>query len=448
MEWKQFFEGKRITLMGLGLLGRGVGDAAFLAECGADLLVTDVRDKKTLAPSLKKLKRYKDIRYMLGEHKLEDFRDRDFILKAAGVPLHSPYIAEARKQGIPVYMSTALFAKFALEAGAVVVGVTGTRGKSTVTQMIYHTLLEAKKPAQLGGNVRGMSTLAMLPAIKKENIYVLELDSWQLQGFGDLSISPNIAVFTNLKVDHLNYYPDEAAYFADKANIYKFQKAGDTFIAGKSLEKRLGSQIPSARGVIVRDASSVHWTLNVLGEHNRENAALAAEALRALGVSEADIKKGLESFQPVEGRLQFVRTVNGVDVYNDNNATTPDATIAALRALSPLKKGAPHSDARRAVLICGGADKGIHLKALADMLNDYPLLSAVILLAGTGTEKLKPLLKKKPLEAHSMQEAVKVALDSAEKDGVVLLSPGFASFGLFQNEYDRNDQFMRIVENL
>src|SRR3989338_11224847 len=140
--WREFFKKKKITVMGLGLLGRGLGDAIFLAEHGADLIITDMRDEKILAPSLAKLKKYKNIHYTLGGHKLEDFSARggqappDFILKAAGVALNSPYIAEAKRNGIPIEMDASLFAKL-MPKGGIIVGVTGTRGKSTTTALIY-----------------------------------------------------------------------------------------------------------------------------------------------------------------------------------------------------------------------------------------------------------------------------------------------------------------------
>ena len=119
--------------MGLGLLGRGVGDARYLAECGAELIVTDLKTREELASSIEQLKSFSNITYVLGEHRLEDFRDRDLVLKAAGVPLDSPYIAEAKKNNIAVRMSADLFAEI---SKIPVIGVTGTRGKSTVAHMV------------------------------------------------------------------------------------------------------------------------------------------------------------------------------------------------------------------------------------------------------------------------------------------------------------------------
>jgi len=438
-DYRDYFRGKKITLMGLGLLGRGVGDAAFLEECGAEVIVTDKKSETELAESVGKLKQYQHITFHLGGHREEDFTNADLVIKAAGVPLNSPEIAEARKAGVPVAMSTALFAKYAREVGAKIVGVTGTRGKSTVTQMIAHSLIRANKRIVLGGNVRGISTLAKLSEVSPRTIVVLELDSWQLQGFGDLEISPDVAVFTNLMPDHQNYYPSMDAYFADKANILRFQHQGDTLIVGKSIVEKVRAMQhivqPQMPPPIRTD-----WKLNVIGEHNRGNAAFAAAALRVLGLSDEEIQVGLESFQPVEGRLQFVREVNGVKIYNDNNATTPEATIAALKALPT-----------GVILITGGSEKGLHLKKLVDEIKKR--VSNVVLLMHPnykGSERLANELRSAGIpfeEAESLEQAVELAV-SKTKQGTILFSPGFASFGMFRNEYDRNDQFMDLVKKL
>src|SRR3989344_594840 len=152
-KWQDFFKGKKVTLMGLGLLGRGVGDAEFLARYGAGLIVTDLKSAEELKSSLERLKGFSNITYHLGGHQLEDFHDRDFILKAAGVPLDSPFIAEARKAGVSIEMDASLFAKLA-PAGVTLIGVTGTRGKSTTAALIYEILKAAGKRAFLGGNIK------------------------------------------------------------------------------------------------------------------------------------------------------------------------------------------------------------------------------------------------------------------------------------------------------
>src|SRR5262249_27083209 len=147
-------------------------------------------------------------------------------------------------------MSTALFAKFARDAGAKLIGVTGTRGKSTVTHMIYHSLSTAGVKSLLGGNVRGISTLSLLPQVESGAVCVLEIDSWQLQGFGELQMSPELSVFTNLLPDHLNYYPSMAAYFSDKANIFRYQGDTDTLVVGDQIIEQVRAERPRSKLIL------------------------------------------------------------------------------------------------------------------------------------------------------------------------------------------------------
>ncbi len=445
MDYKGYFTGKRITLMGLGLLGRGVGDARFLAQCGAELMVTDLKTKDQLAESLGQLKEFPNITYRLGEHVLEDFQNRDLVLKAAGVPLNSPYIAEAKKNQIPVRMSADLFVEL---SGVPVAAVTGTRGKSTVTHMVAHILKTAGKEVLLGGNVRGVSTLALLPQATSSSIAVLELDSWQLQGFGDAHIGPHVGVFTTFYPDHMNYYVGSMEqYFTDKANIFLNQTESDTLILGEQVSpfvKEFGYQNKIKAHTEVVGAKDLLKTtiLKIPGEHNRYNAALAAAAARALGVDDEIIKTALESFEGVEGRLQFLKEVRGVKIYNDNNATTPDATVAALRAFG---------DSKNIVLITGGSDKGLDMQPLVDEI--HTRCKKVFLLDGAGTQRIKDQVKS-DLTLLSGQvyqgvpEVVQAAFAACVPGDILIFSPAFASFGMFKNEYDRGDQFIAVVAAL
>lgn len=436
MDASSHFRGKKITVMGLGLLGRGVGDARYLAECGAELIVTDLKSREELAESVAQLEPFKNITFVLDEHRLEDFRDRDFILKAAGVPLDSPYIAEAKKNNIPVRMSADLFAEI---SGVTCIGVTGTRGKSTVAHMVHAILKEAGKPVLLGGNVQGVSTLALLKEATPEHIAVLELDSWQLQGFGDAKMSPHIAVFTTLYQDHLNYYKNDIdAYLADKANIFLYQKSEDTLILGKqcapTIIDKYGDKI-GAKTVVVDELKLPDmWTLRIPGLHNRYNAALALAAARTLEIPDDVSRRALEAFAGVPGRLEFIAEKNGVKIYNDTTATTPEATLAALAALDPV----------HTVLIMGGTDKGLDIEAL---LAKLPEVKKVILLAGNGTDRIKSQIPGGMIY-HTFSDAVDAAVSQATSGDSILFSPAFASFGMFKNEYDRGDQFNEIVKKL
>ncbi|MHB1769622.1 MAG: UDP-N-acetylmuramoyl-L-alanine--D-glutamate ligase [Minisyncoccota bacterium] len=436
MDVSAHFRGKRITVMGLGLLGRGVGDAHYLAECDAELIVTDLKSREELAESVAHLESFPNIHFVLGEHRLVDFRNRDLILKAAGVPLESPFIAEARRSNIPIRMSADLFAEL---SGVPVVGVTGTRGKSTVAHMLYAILKAAGVPVLLGGNVRGVSTLALLPEATPGHTAVLELDSWQCQGWGEANMSPHTAVFTTFYPDHLNYYRDNPeAYLADKANIFLNQKPEDTLVLGRqcapTIIETYGERIESK--VIVADALKLPdtWVLKIPGLHNRYNAALALAAARAVGIPDGESRTALESFTGVPGRLELVREVNGVKVYNDTTATTPEATLAALAAL-------PEG---RTILIMGGADKELAMDALLEKLTEA---KRVILLAGTGTKRVRNSLPEAPVYG-ALAEAVEDAVSHAVSGDAILFSPAFASFGMFKNEYDRGDQFSALVHAL
>jgi len=429
--------------MGLGLLGRGVSDVAFLAECGSELTVTDLKTKDELKGSLKELKKYKDIHYVLGGHHLEHFRDQDMILKVAGTPLDSIYIAEAEKNDVPVEMSASLVTQF---SPALIVGVTGTRGKSTVTHLIHHILKKAKKDVHLGGNVRGIGTLELLRKALEGDIIVMELDSWQLQGFGKARVSPDIAVFTTFLPDHMDYYQGSMEdYWKDKVNIFTHQTSKQHLIVGMNMEEKARREIlESSVTVASSETLPKDWKLQIPGSHNRDNAALAVEVARLLNIDETLIKKAVENFKGVEGRLQFVKEVGGVKIYNDNNATSPAATVAGLRALNNPPAGG-------IILIVGGTDKGLDID---DLLQEIPKhCKTVILFEGTGTDKMKKYIKELPgtdvYEEDDLTRCVKRAMKIAKKGDTLLYSPAFASFGShFKNEYDRNDQFLSIVKKL
>ncbi len=458
--YREYFKGKKITCMGLGVLGRGVGDALFLAECGAELIITDLKNAEQLKDSVVKFKNYPTVKFVLGEHRLEDFRDRDMILKSAGVPFDSIYIAEARKNNIPVEMSASLFAFL---SGVPVIGVTGTRGKSTTTYMIDHILKSAGKKTLLGGNVRGVSTLSLLkeiedtdrpgyqnnhPSLTKEGksgkpsattFAVFELDSWQLQGFGERNISPHVAVFTTFFHDHLNYYKNDLEmYFNDKAKIFINQKPEDFLIVGAQALPAVSELKGKIKAQLITPESQLPegFTLHVPGAHNQYNAMLAVSAVRCLNVSDDEIKKSLSSFTAVEGRLEFLKEAGGVKIYNDNNSTTPEATIVALRAL-----GGGHQ--KNIVLIMGGADKNLDMTEVTQEI--YKNCKAVVMLPGTGSDKLNI---QDAYRVANLKEAVDKAVSVAELGDTILFSPTFASFGLFVNEYDRNDQFVALIKAL
>jgi UDP-N-acetylmuramoylalanine--D-glutamate ligase len=442
MKYQDFFKNKKITLMGLGLLGRGVGDAKFLAKYCRKLIVTDLKSEKELGTSLKELSGFKNIKFVLGHHNLSDFRNADMIIKGANVPLDSPFIQEAIKNKVLVHMSTALFANFFIkEFDGKIIGVTGTRGKSTVTHLIYHILKESGANVKIGGNIQGVSTLAMLEKIKPKSTVVLELDSWQLQGFGYKKISPQISVFTTIFPDHMNYYKNNMKkYIGDKANIFLWQSKKDSLIVGEQafeiIKTNYKNKIKSK--ILKAETKNIpsNWILSIPGEHNKMNIICAIEATLAASISIENIKKGVESFKGVSGRLEFIGAKNGVRIYNDTTSTTPEAAIAGLRAINPGKN-------RKVILICGGSDKGLDM---SDFVNEAKIRAKkIIMLSGNGTDRIKNKFPKASIY-DSLNKAIGDALNSATNQDIILFSPAFASFGMFRNEYDRGDKFNEIAK--
>jgi UDP-N-acetylmuramoylalanine--D-glutamate ligase len=443
MNYQEFFTGKRITVMGLGLLGRSIGDIRWLSQFAAEIVVTDKKTTEQLQSSIDQLSDIRIIRYVLGEHQMQDFVETDMVIKSAGVPLDSEYVIAAKSAGVPVYMSTALFTQFAFP-DSTIIGVTGTRGKSTTTELIYEILKASGKRVHLGGNIRGVSTLPMIERVEKGDYIVLELDSWQLQGFGDLGISPHIAVFTNFMDDHLNYYHgDRSLYFADKANSYKNQRSEDSLVTSAEVVTQMVQYAIPASGNIyeVSPASMVDWEVALTGEHNKQNAAYAVTVAKLRGIDDAVTRQVVATWGGVPGRLQFLRTYKDRDIINDNNATSPDAVIAAIQSF-PNKK---------VTLIIGGTTKNLDITNLAKEIQMHA--HRIVLYSGTGTNEIRPLLEQLHAsivgEFETLSECVDAAIGSTDSGSVIVFSPGFASFNSqFNNEYERNDEFVRIVTTL
>jgi UDP-N-acetylmuramoylalanine--D-glutamate ligase len=435
MDARIYFQNKKITLMGLGILGRGVGDAQYLAELGADLLITDLKSKEELSSSLSKLSRFKNISYRLGIHELRDFRNRDLVIKGASVPINSPFIEEARKNEIPVRMSSELFATL---SNIPIIGITGTRGKTTTTLMIKTILEAAGKKVVLGGNIRDISTLALLPKVSPEYVAILELDSWQLQGFGTEKISPHVAVFTTFYPDHQKYYRNDLdLYLADKAQIFLNQKPNDIFILGKQAVEIVAQHYPAAasRALVAFSEKEDLFELMIPGIHNQENAACARAAAKAFGINEKTIRDALKIFPGAPGRLEQICTINNIKIYNDTTAVTPEATIAALEALAD----------RPIILILGGSDKRLSMKILVEKISR--LTKKVFFLKGTGTDTIRDYFPN-ATTYETLEEATKSAYVASNPGDTLLFSPAFSSLPMFKNVYDRGDQFNEIIKNI
>lgn len=467
MSPEAFFKGKKITVFGLGLNMGGVGTVRFLAEHGArEIVVTDIKTKEELAPSIEKLAKYKQITYVLGQHRPEDFSHTDVVIKNPGIPWTNEYVKIAEKAGVPVEMDSSLFFKF---CKAPIIGVTGTKGKTTTASLIAHILERAGRDVVRAG-IGQVGVLSVLEKISPESIVVFELSSWRLSALGRIKKSPHIAVITNLYPDHLNYYGTMKAYAEDKRYIFSSQKGGDIAIANadSGFVRDIVQDAPGgigwfsetgpvdgdgtwhADGVLftsVRGKESVLLPIEKVplkGKHNIGNVLAAAGAALAAGLAVEEVRAGIMSFQGVPHRLEHVAEKRGVRYFNDTAATIPEAAIAALRAFD-----------QPVILIAGGSDKRLEFDAFADEI--LARSKALILFKGIATDKLIQALKERLPEherdrkfavVESMGKAVELAARGAEPGDTVLLSPGAASFGLFRNEFDRGEQFAAKVKEL
>lgn len=462
---KSFFKNKKVTVFGLGLHGGGVGTVKFLAENGAKVIVTDIKTKDQLAVSLEKLKGLKNIQYVLGQHRPEDFTKVDMVIKTPPVPWTDKNVKLALEAKVPVEVDSSLFFKLCKNK---IIGVTGSKGKTTTATFIYEILRSAGKNAVKVG-IGQTSVLDKLAFLKKDSVVVFELSSWRLSALGRYKLSPHIAVFKNMLKDHLNYYKTMDAYVADKKNIFLFQKPSDWLVLNEDDEivrgcaKEAKSQIfrfsydhlEGNRAVFV-DGESIFLNdgidvtkladisqIKIPGRHNLSNIMAAAAACSAFGIGVSEIRKALPNLKGVPHRLEFVREFSGIRFYNDTAATIPDATISAINSFeSPM------------ILIAGGTDKGLDFSELGKEIATK--VKKVILLKGNVTDDLLIKIKKNVPEGKefeievmdSMENAVKMAAGYGEAGDVVLLSPGAASFGLFLNEFDRGEKFREAVKSL
>jgi UDP-N-acetylmuramoylalanine--D-glutamate ligase len=448
--------GKRVLIMGLGLQGSGMAAARYAAQQGAIVRVTDMKSAEILAPSVRALASL-PIEFVLGEHRDEDFLWAEMVIRNPGIPLSSRYLQLAHEHGASIEMEIALFF---LTCPGRILGVTGTRGKTTTSTLLYKILTESGAPTVLGGNVAGVETLSLLPQITAETLVVLELSSWQLEGLAPHELSPALAVMTNVYPDHLNTYSGMEEYAEAKATIFRYQHPFDLalFNYDNPWTRRFGEEARAEtwfasveRGGSFKRGSEVvapfiFMDVPLVGKHNLENVLLATTAARLLGVPDENIASSVRNFHGVAQRLEEVAVVNGVHFINDSTSTTPIAGRVGVEAFS----GCP------IVLVAGGNSKQLPLENWPDAI--VRNCRDVILLQGTGTAELVPALRKEvarqgasdPLRGiyDNFTAALDRAVSLAQPGDVLLFSPGFTSFGMFLNEFDRGDRFNEYVQGL
>lgn len=455
--------GKRVTLVGLGVLGGGVGVARWLAGQGAHVTVTDMRDATQLAGSMQELARL-PVTFHLGGHDVSDFlpEGADIVVRNPGVPRDSQYIRAAREHGVPIEMEMSLFFR---ACPAPAIGVTGTKGKTTVSTLIGEMLTRWDPGSVIAGNM-GISALAALERIGPETPVVIELSSWQLEAMDEHGLGPAIAVLTNIHEDHLTAYDGFEDYAQTKRSIGRHLGPGDVMIynadqpdtrkvAGETRARLLpfGSAAPDGDGAWVEgDTLRVRWEgvehvfdrpeqLSLAGPTGAANALAAIAAAVARGVSDDVIAATLIAFEGVPNRLERVISCGGVTFINDTSATAPVAAAATIRLMAGRGEAL--------VVIAGGADKASDFSPMAEAIAETGV--PLVLLDGSGTARLRERLRERGVDPGpafgSMAGAFEAALAIADRPLTVALSPGCASFGMFLNEFDRGEQFRRLARD-
>lgn len=440
--------------MGLGLHGGGLSSALFFLKAGAKVTVTDMKKADQLKASIDQLKGH-DVKFTLGEHREEDFTKADMIIKNPGVPGSSKWLKMAALNNIAIESDISIFLRSTTNP---VIAVTGSKGKSTTVSAIFKGLQDKYPDARLGGNIT-RSPLSFIHELPPTAPVVLELSSWQLADLaGKNLLRARVSVITNILPDHMNAYASMNDYFKDKQQIYKDQQAEDfsifnyddpylrplaedspaqsLFFSAKALPKGInGAWLDDEKRGHCRLKGKNEWILPaklaLAGEHNRLNLLCAALVLRLFELDSEKIADSLSQFTGIEHRMELFLTKGSLKFYNDSAATIPQATAEAVKSLEkPL------------YLITGGTDKNSDYSPYSEIAM---IPDKIFLLKGSGTEKIQPLLDQAGAGYGGPYENLASLLDALTKEigskGSVVLSPGCASFELFDNEFDRGRQF-------
>jgi len=422
--------GKRVTVAGLGRFGGQIAAARWLCGQGAIVCVTDREPPEKLADSVSQLKGL-PIELRLGEHREADFCGSDLVVASPAIAPHNPFLLAARRAGVPVVTEIQLFIE---RCPAKILGVTGTKGKSTTTVMLGR-ILSRRFKTWTGGNI-GKSLLGDLGQIGPTDLVVLELSSFMLEYLGERQWSPHVAVVTMIWSDHLDWHGSAQAYVQAKKNILRFQTADDYAVLNQQ-DPPTAELAREARGRVIfyGGAEARKFQLILPGDHNQLDAQGAFAAASILGVDWETAQLALADFSGLPHRLQLVHESAGVRYYNDSIATVPEAAIAALDSF-PSKK---------VIQIVGGSDKGLAPTALCAALVER---AKAILCIGTTGPHLAELMERSdsPTAAAvyrcgDLPTAVAMSRRIAAAGDIVLLSPGFASYDQFVNFEHRGDDF-------
>jgi UDP-N-acetylmuramoylalanine--D-glutamate ligase len=412
--------GKRVLVVGLARSGNAAADV--LVAGGAGVVAFD-RDEGVEAGRLREV----GVEVHLGREEEKLLQGIDLVVKSPGVPGSTPLVAGARRRGIPVWSEIELGAQLLPNP---ILGVTGTNGKTTTSELLGEVFRAADRPVEVAGNV-GRPLTSLVGAVPPDAWIVCELSSFQLEDVETLN--PEIGVLLNLEPDHLDRHGSFEAYAGAKLRIFERQSSEDTAVvprdfgavpgAGRRVEFDAGDELPAEP--------------LIPGAHNRENAAAATAAARAAGIADDAIAEGLRAFPGVPHRIELIRELRGVRYVNDSKATNVAATLRALASF-------PGS---RLHVILGGRGKDESYAPLAAGFGSddrgYLIGEAAREIAAALDSAGVPYA-----DAGSLEPALAEVAANARSGDVVLLSPACASFDQFEDFEVRGDEFRRLVEEL
>ena len=443
---------KRVLVVGLGK--SGLAAALFLRDRGARVTVSDTRSAAALGDQIPALLEA-GIMVEAGGHGLLTFRRQDLIVVSPGVPLDTPEVKNAQQLGLTVIGELELASRFL--AGEIV-AVTGSNGKTTTTTLIGHIFADAGRRTQVGGNI-GLPVIELIAESDPETWNILEVSSFQLET--TVEFRPKIALVLNITPDHLDRHKTFEQYWAAKARITARQGSNDYLI--------LNAEDPAAQRVAAKTKAQIYWfsslrqikqgtfvhgesilflaqeggkpepilpiaEISLKGAHNIENVLAAVCAARLAGIDSDTIRGTVRAFKAVEHRLEWVKTIRGVEFYNDSKATNVDATM---KALASFQAGIH--------LILGGKDKDSDYTQLAPLLRERVKTVYTI---GSAAEKIERELAGvvKIESAGTLDAAVNAAATAAVSGDVVLLAPACSSFDQFENYEQRGRAFREFVQ--
>ncbi len=441
-------------LVVLGAAESGLGTAILGKKEGFEVFVSDygtVKDKyKNVLINL-------DIEWEEGGHTEDYILNADLVMKSPGIPDSAPIVTRLNELGIPVISEIEFASRY---TDAIIIGITGSNGKTTTTMLTYHLLKEGGLNVGMAGNI-GDSFAAMV-AEEEFEYYVLEISSFQLDGITEFK--PHIGLITNITPDHLDRYEDSfEKYVESKFRISMNQDSTDYFIYDMddavinkhlndnpirsrlvpfTLETQLSEGASMDDETIMIKTHKSKMSMNskniaLEGRHNLKNTMAATLVANLVGIRKESIRESIKTFQGAPHRLEKVLKIHHVQYINDSKATNVNATFYALDSMStPV------------VWIVGGVDKGNDYRELMPLVREKVKAIICLGLDNTAIKNAFGNVVDLLVETYAMSEAVKVAYKIAERGDTVLLSPACASFDLFKNYEDRGDQFKEAIKNL